>query len=123
MQNPYKEIATVLEGRTARHINTSVSGIQCELGIITDTGLKLDGFKYEIQDYLVAEYLTMKEDFFTTTELNSGAHSQYTGDGKHDHKIITPDQLKPLKTGDRVLAVPVNGGKDFVVVGRVIPYA
>ena len=123
MQDQFKELASVLTDNAGKQADKAVLGLSPELGTITVTGLKLDRFKHEIQEYLVAEYLMMPADFFTTTELNSGAHAQVTGDGKHDHNIITPQQLKPLAPGDRVMALPANGGQDFVVMARVVPNA
>lgn len=120
MSNPYKELVRLFDTRTKKYVNESTISVSPELGTITETGLKLDQFKYEIQDYLTADYLTMKSDFFTTVEENSGNHSQNAGDGTHNHKIVTPQQLKPLTAGDRVLSLPVNGGRDFVVIARVV---
>ena len=88
----------------------ATSAVSAELGTITANGLKLDRFKYEIQDYLVAEYLIMPPTI--TTEIS--------GSDGHTHMIKTPEQLQPLKEGDRVLAVPVNGSKDFVVIAKVV---
>jgi len=120
MSDPFKELARALNEKSKQHAGRVMLALQAELGTITDTGLKLDRFKHEIRDYLVADYLTLDTDFFTTTELNSGAHYQYEGDGTHDHQIVTPESLKPLAPGDRVLVLPVNGGQDFVVVARVV---
>ena len=96
MPNPYKELARLIDDRAKRGITMATSAVSAELGTITANGLKLDRFKYEIQDYLVAEYLTLPDS------------------------IGLPEQLSPLKPGDRVLAIPVNGGKDFVVIARVV---
>ncbi len=120
MSNPYKELVRLFDNRTKKYVNASTISVSPELGTITNTGLKLDNFKYEIQDYFIADYLNMKSDFFTNAEENSGSHSQYTGNGIHNHKIVTPQQLKPLAAGDRVLSLPVNGGRDFVVIARVV---
>lgn len=118
--NSIKEIGRIINRQISVCAGRAVIGLQPELGTITSTGLKLDRFEHEIRDYLMAEHLAMPADFFTTTELNSGAHTQQTGDGRHDHSIITPGQLKPLAEGDRVLAVPVNNGQDCVVIARVV---
>lgn len=96
---------------------------ELELGAIQDDkSLLLDRFAVPIppSDYLVSGFLTISEDFITTTELQSGAHSQYQGDGAHDHQIVTPEQFKPLKAGDRVLVAWVNDGTDPVVLCRVV---
>ena len=110
MSNSYKELARLIDDRAKRGITMATSAVSAELGTITANGLKLDRFKYEIQDYLVAEYLIMPPTI--TTEIS--------GSDGHTHMIKTPEQLQPLKEGDRVLAVPVNGSKDFVVIAKVV---
>ena len=110
MSNPYKELARLIDDRAKRGITMATSVVSAELGTITASGLKLDRFKYEIQDYLVAEYLIMPPTI--TMEIS--------GSDGHTHMIKTPEQLQPLKEGDRVLAVPVNGSKDFVVIAKVV---
>lgn len=110
MPNPYKELARLIDDRAKRGITMATLMVSAELGTITASGLKLDRFKHEIQDYLVAEYLIMPTTI--TTEIG--------GSDGHTHMIKTPEQLQPLKEGDRVLAIPVNGGKDFVVIARVV---
>lgn len=102
--NPFKELAVLLDGRINNHTSLALSGVHAELGTITPTGLKLDGFKHEISDYLVAEHLSMDGQYFTETVQGEN--------------VKTPDELKPLKPGDRVLCVPV--GNEVVVVCRVV---
>jgi hypothetical protein len=77
------------------------------LGTISgDMSLMLDNeIKIPSGDYLVAEYLTMQEDYFTNTESAE--------------KVLTPQALKPLKPGDRVICLPLLDGDDIVVIGRV----
>jgi len=60
---------------------------------ITSSGLKLDSFKKEINDYLVLDYLTI-------TNNND-----------------LPTQLRPLSSGDRVLVATMRS--EFVAVGRL----
>lgn len=110
MPNPYKELAQLIDDRAKRGITMATSAVSAELGTITANGLKLDRFKYEIQDYLVAEYL------ITPTTIAT----EISGSDGHTHMIKIPEQLQPLKKGDRVLAVPVNGGRDFVVIAKVV---
>lgn len=83
------------------------TGISLDFGTVTSTGLKLDSFKYEINDYMILDYLTLDKDYFTQTD-NSDDHS---------HKVVTPEGLKPLKAGDRVLTAQV--GSETVILGRV----
>ncbi|MEC5403942.1 hypothetical protein VXE66_18725, partial [Clostridioides difficile] len=66
----------------------------------------------EIQDYLVLESLTLKEDYFTFSDEALG------GEYKHKHRIETPKELKPLSIGDNVLVAVM--GAQFVVIGRVV---
>lgn len=115
MTNPFTHIASMIDERSRKHAGDAVLGMFLELGTITVTGLKLDSFKHEIQDYLVAEYLTLPDIFATETTSAAG-----TGPHTHTVTVNTPAQLKALKAGDRVLVAPVNGGQDFVVVARVV---
>lgn len=95
----------------AREIKTdnsnTASSLGFEFGTITSTGLKLDNFKYEIKDYLALDYLKLKDEYDT----------EPAGTYTHAHVFKTPDNLKTLKEGDRVLVAAV--GNEFVVVGRV----
>ena len=123
MTNPFRELASMLDMRMKNHSNNALSGIPCVLGTITPTGLLLDNFKHEIKDYLVAEYLTLDEPDFTTTETDGAHVHPLTGGGAHSHQVRTPEKLLPLRLNDRVLVIPVNNGQDFVVVARVVPNA
>lgn len=108
MKAIYNELAREIKGASSsqfRHIETTLG---CELGTITSTGLQLDTFKHEVKDYLVAEHLTLSPDYYTSKNQD------------HSHKVTTPNQLRPLRPGDRVLVALVNGGTIFVVVGRVV---
>lgn len=117
----YKELADEIVKKIDKKAVGLTTGIQPELGtIMQNRSLKLDRFKYEINDYLIAESLTLQGDFFTATEANSGTHYQYEGSGAHDHKVVTPKEFKPIAPGDRVLAIQVNGGQDVVVICRVV---
>lgn len=104
-----RELVRVMEDKTNGSIKGAVSGLGVEFGTMTETGLKLDNFKDIITDYKVLDYLTMDKDYFTDT--NS------VGEYSHSHKVVTPDGLKPLKSGDRVLVAQV--GAEFVILGRM----
>jgi hypothetical protein len=101
----FNELARDLKGNTNKAINRAIASVGYELGTITSSGLKLDNFKYEIKDYTVLEYLKLNPNNFssTTDEL---------------HSVATPNQLRPLASGDRVLVAAVSES-DFIVVGRV----
>lgn len=109
MADPFKEMANMFDNRAKEHAARAFI-FAPELGMLTQSGLKLDNFKHEIKSYLVAEYLKLDGTDMTTTEFVAD----------HEHGVKTPSQLRPLAAGDRVLAVPVNGGRDFVVIARVV---
>ncbi|MGE5552822.1 MAG: hypothetical protein ACM3XZ_02725 [Betaproteobacteria bacterium] len=129
--DPIKQLARTLDARALKSAaRVAVHG--AELGTITATGLKLDRFKHEIPrgKYLVAHYLTLGWPFHTTVEPQTGSHPHgpsgspvhtHPGtEGAHDHRVVNPEQLRPLQPGDRVLAIPVNDGREFAVVARVV---
>lgn len=138
MTNPYKELASVIEQRMAGHAARAVSGTPCELGTVTAGGLKLDSFKYEIKDYLVADWqvkVYFPAFFFVGTgtspvdsegnDLPGATASALT---RYDYQAKEVDEVrlepKPgFKPGDRVLAASVNGGQDYVVLCKVVPNA
>jgi hypothetical protein len=110
-----------------------------ELGTIQDDmGLKLDRFTVPIPqgEYLVCRSLSLPDVMTVTVEGQgahphgpSGEHAQYSGtgihshpgdEGAHVHDIVRPEQLSPLKPGDRVLVAWVNGGIDPVVIDVVV---
>lgn len=138
MANPYKKLASVIEQRVAGHAAQAVSGMRCELGTITAGGLKLDSFKWEVRDYLVADWnvkIHLPSFFFVGTGT-----SPVDSEGNPLPEAVTSDLTKysfiakevedvqlELKTelipGDRVMAAPVNGGQDYVVLCKVVPNA
>lgn len=128
--DPYKKLAVALESRMAGHAATAVTGIPSELGTITESGLKLDSFKHEIRDYLVADWkVNLQLPSFSVTGTVSGLKDGNTGDVSgtgtfafeetevEDAGILFKSGLKP---GDRVLAVPVSGGSEAVVLCKVV---
>ncbi|MFX4261043.1 DUF2577 family protein [Pelotomaculum propionicicum] len=143
MTNPYKELASVIEKRMAGHAARAVSGTPCELGTVTAGGLKLDSFKYEIKDYLVADWLIRQEipqprrviktaapvnadgsDIPNSTVYSHFTRIDYQGGGGADKiEDVRHNLSVSLKPGDRVLVIPVNGGQDFVVICKVVPNA
>lgn len=136
--DPFKHLAGIIAGQAKKAAQSAVSGVPCELGTITASGLKLDTFKYEIQDYLVAEWMakiSLPAFFFVGTQtapvdeqgndLPGASMSQRTRYDLQAKEISTAKiEIKPeLQPGDRVLAIPVNGGQDAVVICKVVPYA
>lgn len=140
--NPYKELASILDMRMKGHAGQALSGVPCELGTMTATGLKLDNFKHEIQDYLVADWELKIElpqasrviktaapvnpdgsDVPGSTQYSSLSRLDFNVQGMGDPAATVKVHLNMkagLKPGDRVLVLPVNGGQDFVVLCKVV---
>lgn len=136
MSDPYKKLASILEMRMAGHASGAVSGLSCELGSMTGEGLKLDSFKSVIKDYLVADWLvkvTFGQPFKFLgkstspvdeqgNDLPGASTSQLT---RYDFQTGEADNVRlelknNLRDGDRVLAVPVNGGREAVIICKVV---
>lgn len=135
MPDPFKQLVTSLENRISGIAAKTLSGIPSELGTITGSGLKLDSFKYEIPDYFIAEWETTLElpAFFLVGTMTSPVDEEGKAQGetspsqrtRFDFMEKKIDEVRlnwasGMKPGDRVLAVPVNGGKDAVVVCKVV---
>jgi len=135
MSDPFKQLSTILEMRMAGHAARAISGIPCELGTITATGLKLDSFKHEIKDYLVADWLVKLH--LPALSLIGTATSPVDNQGndlpgatttsltRYNFHVSEVDGVRlelkaDLKPGDRVLVVPVAGGQDAVVICKVV---
>ena len=100
--NPYRQFADMILGESKRHTSSLLNGNVLELGTITESGLKLDSFKHEIQDYFVADFsgsLHLPDETLEDVkmELRSGFHP-----------------------GSRVLCVPINGGHDVVILCKIV---
>ncbi|MFC4600677.1 hypothetical protein [Cohnella hongkongensis] len=135
MADPFKSLVATLDSRFSGIAAKSLSGVPSELGTITGTGVKLDSFKYEIPDYYVADWVAELElPAFSLVgtmiapvdeagnPLGGGAPSQRTRFDFDETKIgeVRLNWSAGIKPGDRVLAVPVNGGKDAVIVCKVV---
>ncbi len=135
MVDPYKGLVATLENRFSSIAAKSLSGVPSELGTITGSGVKLDSFKYEIPDYYIAEWVADLEfpafSLVGTTIAPVDEAGNPTGGGvppqrtrfDFDETKISEVRLNwsaGIKPGDRVLAVPVNGGKDAVIVCKVV---
>ena len=135
MADPFKSLAATLENRFSGIAAKSLSGVPSELGTITGSGVKLDSFKYEIPDYYVAEWVTELElpafSLIGTmvapvdeacNPIGGGTPAQLTRFDFNETKIgeVRLNWSAGIKPGDRVLAVPVNGGKDAVIVCKVV---
>lgn len=131
--DPFAALADTFRAEFAKHTATALDGVPAELGTITPSGLKLDNFKHEIQDYLVADYLvTLHLPAFhligtTAAPVDSagnatGAASQRMRFEFEPSQIakVRVNQAAGLMPGERVVVLPVNGGADFVVMSRVV---
>lgn len=128
--DPFKNLASLLDFRMSGHAASALSGVPSELGTMTASGLKLDGFKHEIQDYLVADWrATLRLPAFTmtgtVTGLKDGDGRDVQGSGSFAFQAAEIEEAElmfrnGLKPGDRVLAVPVAGGSEAVVLCKVV---
>lgn len=105
----FNEIARTIHGNTNNAIEGAMFGTGLALGTLTPTGLKLDNFKHEFNDYLILDYLKLEESYYTELETCTVGHR---------HEFKTPDHIKKLQPGDRVLVAQF--GADNVIVGRVV---
>ncbi|WP_372632977.1 hypothetical protein [Cohnella sp.] len=135
MADPFKSLVATLESRFSGIAAKSLSGVPSELGTITGSGVKLDSFKYEIPDYYVADWVAELElpafSLIGTMTAPVDEEGNATGGGASSQRTCFDfDETKigevrlnwsaGIKPGDRVLAVPVNGGKDAVIVCKVV---
>lgn len=158
MPDPFKQLANAIVNQAAQQANKAIQGLASELGTMTASGVKLDRFKHEFKDPLVAESVI---DFDIELSLEVPAHDEtgkivipdtamqvqvgtsvgyvipgtYTVTYKFDawtHDAASKGMIKAkqvrlkhkpeLKPGDRVLCALVNGGRDVVIVSKVIAY-
>lgn len=105
----FNEIARTVHSNANKAIEGAMFGTGLTLGILTPTGLKLDNFKHEFKDYYVLDYLKLNDSYYTEAATCTVSHR---------HEFKTPENIKKLKTGDRVLVAQF--GADNVIVGRVV---
>jgi len=135
LADPFKSLVATLENRFSGIAAKTLSGVPSELGTITGSGLKLDSFKYELSDYLVAEWVAEIEipPFSLVGTMTAPVDEEGNPQGAGVPSPLTRFDFAESKIekarlnwaagiqpGDRVLAVPVNGGKDAVVVCKVV---
>lgn len=130
MTDPYNQLVSILDDRMNQITKNAMSWLSAELGTITASGLKLDSFKHEIRDYLVAEWLVRMElpQFGlqgTQSGLKDSQGGSVTGTASFSFQpaIVENVQLKlksQFQPGDRVLALPLNGGQDLIVICKVV---
>jgi hypothetical protein len=146
MSDPFDQFAHIVDNRMQNHVRRSLDWVPAILGTITETGLRLDHFKHEIKDYLVADFsfdgeiegnwqvpahnetgqITLPAIPGTNSSTIPGNYqATYQFDEWKAENQITVSKfkmhLKPnLNAGDRVLVMPVNQGQIFVVLAKVI---
>lgn len=135
-KDPYGQFADMMSSAMRGHTKQMASGLGGVLGTMTSSGVKLDDFKHEFQDYLLAEFSGTMEaasdsgaDNTGTSTVRSASQSVSTDTAVSEQ----PGQPNPtiggskvtfsvdgLKPGDRVLAIRVNDGSDIVVLCKVV---
>ncbi|MEJ8306592.1 hypothetical protein [Saccharibacillus sacchari] len=117
-KDPYGQFADMMSSAMKGHTKQMASGLGGVLGTMTASGVKLDDFKHEIQDYMVAELPG-------TMEAGEGGNGTAVpdaddsmGSGGIGGEVTL--QVNGFQPGDRVLAIRVNGGSDVVVLCKVV---
>lgn len=127
--DPYAALAVSLRENAARKAAEALTGVSAELGTITGSGLKLDSFKHEIQDYLVAEFpgtLKLPELALTGEVCWLDDEREHIVEVQQGEFSFEPSETAGValtlryQPGDRVLALPINGGNDAIVICRVV---
>nr|WP_068616449.1 hypothetical protein [Paenibacillus tuaregi] len=129
-EDAFGSLASLVNTAMSAHTKQALSGTGAVLGTITAGGLKLDDFKHEIPEYLVAELPgTLKLPDFAISGSVEGLRDSTGGgiDGqgkfqfaKTDIEKTLLDVKKGFQPGDRVLAFRLNGGQDVVVLCKVV---
>lgn len=122
-KDPYGQFADMMSSAMRGHTKQMASGLGGVLGTMTSSGVKLDDFKHEFQDYLLAEFPGTLEKASDSGEVSLVAPVPDES-GDPSAAIVSGSQIKfgvdGLKAGDRVLAVRVNDGSDIVVLCKVV---
>lgn len=129
-EDTFGTLASLVNTAMFTHTKQALNGIGAVLGTMTATGLKLDDFKHEIQDYLVAELPgTFKLPDFTISGSVEGLRDSTGGElegqgnfqfAKTDIEKTLLDVKKGFQPGDRVLVFRLNGGQDVIVLCKVV---
>ncbi|MGN7358754.1 hypothetical protein ACTHPF_11950 [Paenibacillus sp. SAF-054] len=127
-KDPYGQLASALYSSVGKHAKQALGSVGAVLGTITETGLKLDDFKHELQDYMVAELpgvcsmpRYVVQGTAVQAEQPNWSNKQPDTSFYFEKNEIEDMSLKlALSPGDRVLVVQVNGGNDAVVLCKVV---
>ena len=116
-------MASILDEQMQKRSSEQMTGqwITNQLGTVTARGVLLDKFPYELTNIKVNDSCTLDEPDMTNTE-SVGGGSGYAEFQSHSHPVITPKPILPLHIGDRVLVAPVNGGQEWVIICRIVPF-
>ncbi|MNS58770.1 hypothetical protein D3C72_916990 [compost metagenome] len=129
-EDAYGTLASLVNTAMLSHTKQALSGVGPVLATLTQSGLRLDDFKHEIQDFLVAELpgsLILPE--FTLTGnvegLRDGSGGMVGGEGRFLFREAEVEKTllnvrKGLQPGDRVLALRLNGGRNVIVLCKVV---
>ncbi|WP_373446891.1 hypothetical protein [Saccharibacillus sp. O23] len=124
--DPYAELVDVVHAFMNNKTQQAVGGVGGVLGTITSSGLKLDDFKYELKDYLVAELpgrLTLPARKEKAKVLSSSSEDSEPQGFEFENTEIEEANWQlanALKAGDRVLAIRILGGNEVVVICKVV---
>ncbi|HQD86869.1 MAG TPA: hypothetical protein PK822_08185 [Bacillota bacterium] len=152
MENPSLRLARSLDALMGRRAARAVQGLGCELGTITKVfksnqhtvdrvWVKLDNFKHEIKDPLIADWEVKIEIPIPSRVIKlaspvepdgmDNAETEYSDLTRFDFHVQEADCLPDttikvhinykdgIKVGDRVLVAPVCGGQDHVILCRL----
>ena len=136
MNNPFKELAGLMESQARIHSEASMAAVALELGTITGSGLKLDSFKHEIRDYYVADWTGgLRLSSFSligtatapidalgnnTAGSTTSTRTRYDYEPVGENKALACELKTAFKPGDRVLCCPLHGGHDVIVLCKVV---
>jgi len=116
-KDPYGQFADMMSSAMKGHTKQMASGLGGVLGTMTASGVKLDDFKHEIQDYMIAELPgTMEAGKGGGTAVSNADDSSESPGFGGDVTL----QVNGFQSGDRVLAIRVNGGSDVIVLCKVV---
>ncbi len=141
INNPFSELASIVNKQSRFHAESSLQGVPPVLGTMTETGVILDDFKHEIKDPLYADWLVKLDMPQISRTVNMSApvkedprgddipgstvsiltRIDFHGDGNATEIFNVHIDLKSsLKSGDRVLVIPINRGQDCVIICKVV---
>lgn len=117
-KDPYGQFADMMSSAMKGHTKQMASGLGGVLGTMTASGVKLDDFKHEIQDYMIAELPGTMEAGEGGNEATAPKVDEAAGSPAVGGEVTL--QVNGFQPGDRVLAIRVNGGSDVVVLCKVV---